>query len=113
MKNLTAQFLTASFTSDKNTVFCVFIDSLFRLFVVRWDRYNDDEFDISLDVMSETNELNGIIAKAISEGESDDNCYLALYLSIRDSFDRNDCKNICEQPNADWRIKMKAYAIYI
>lgn len=95
VKELTAKFLAAGATKDKNTVFVTFIDSLKRTFVVMWDRTDAGYFDLSLNVMSRTYELNTRIEEAIKAGESDDNADLLLYLSIRDGFDREDCKIIC------------------
>ena len=96
---LNATFLTAAATKDKNTVFAVFVDTLRRRFVIEWNRCDDDNFDISLNVMSESSELNNRISTAISAGESNDNEDLTLYLAIRDKFDRQDCKALCSVCN--------------
>lgn len=80
-----------------NTVYVLYTINAVEFFV-KWENINSqgdvDDFDLSTSVICSNEIYADRIISAISNGESDDNDYLDLYLFIRDTFDKQDCQHL-------------------
>ena len=68
-------------------------------FVITWNNIHPEtgkisDYDLQLECLSSNDELNNIVINAIKFGEDNNNPHFKLYLEMRDSFDRLDCKSI-------------------
>lgn len=92
--------LLKAFRVDENRVKVLYRHvQLAYEFLVEWNNVKSDngeveQYDLTLNVLSEYESFSEQVINAIKEGEIDENPDLDLYLEIRDTFDCLDCESL-------------------
>lgn len=95
---MTTQLIQAKRLNNKK-VAVTYKDDNLEEFTVHWsciDSVGDIfmlHYDLTSEVVADNETTKDIVEQAISNGESDKNEYIDLYLTIRDTFDCLDCIN--------------------
>lgn len=91
--------LTKAFRVSENRVLVLYYhNERHQEFVCEWNNIHPGtgeiiDYDLQINCLSGSAELNEMIKNTIAKGEHDDNPNLDLYLELRDTFNANDCED--------------------